>query len=54
MEFPNRSIDELVARAVWTRTNMDMIDGYSPAQRVFGRALDDFGHIFKDQTQVPL
>ena len=53
-EFPNRSVDELVARAVWTGNNMDMIDGYTPAQRVFGRAPDDFGRFFKDQAEVPL
>ena len=31
-EFPNRSIDELAARAVSTGNNKDMVDGYSPAQ----------------------
>jgi hypothetical protein len=53
-EFPNRSVDELVARAIWTGNDMDMIDGYTSAQRVFGRAPDDFGRFFKDQTEIPL
>ena len=46
-EFPNRSVDELVARAIWTGNDMDMIDGYTSAQRVFGRAPDDFGRVLQ-------
>ena len=53
-EFPNRSVEELVARAAWTGNNMEMVEGYTPAQRVFGRAPDDFGRFFKDNTEVPI
>ena len=52
--FPSAEVEELVARSVWVCNNMETERGFSPFQRMLGKAPDDAGRFFKDETQVPL
>ena len=53
-EFPRMKIEELVSRATWTSNNMEMVRGFSPIQRLLGRAPDNAGRIFDSPEEVPI
>lgn len=52
--FSHLSMEELVSRATWTSNNMDSVRGFTPIQRIMGKAPDDAGRFFKSDNQIPI
>lgn len=53
-EFPCMEAREVIARSTRVCNNEEMFKGYSPLQRVLGRAPDEYGHAFEDPAIRPL
>eukprot|EP00435_Cladocopium_sp_Y103_P023808 s2436_g5.t2 len=54
IDFPDISIDELLARSVWVCNQQDTYKGYTAMQHALGRAPDEEGRFFNDPTQRPI
>lgn len=53
-DFPDISMEELLSRCIWVCNQQETYKGYSAMQHALGRAPDEQGRFFQDDTMRPI